>query len=442
MDDDRVGVYGLPPDKLGEHARALADLGLRAVIVEDPDRFSSDGGRLLVLPLASSFDCARISGLRDSHPTLALVAAVGTVDGASLTRALRCGAQAAVDFVMPAEVAAEIVRCAGLGLSALPYAVASDALGGPSSPVPGVWLDDQGGSVAAERDLSWWRQLVEQSVGPVAILGASGELQYANPVTEELLGYPREYWQGREIFDLVHPDDRERARGAFVSTRSGGGVKIPIELRLVRADGTSLIAEVVANNRLEDPGVRGVIFYIHDVTGRKANETALAHRLLHDELTGLANRRLLLDRLGEALVDRASGGPQVALLYIDLDGFKSVNDTIGHLGGDELLVRAAARISNVTRAGDSVARLGGDEFAVVCRCARSTDECLAVADRVVDVLRRPFVLRDTTQVVTASVGVAWAIDHHDASQILHEADSAMYAAKRGGRNTVVVHSAG
>ncbi|HEY8590219.1 MAG TPA: diguanylate cyclase, partial [Naasia sp.] len=162
-------------------------------------------------------------------------------------------------------------------------------------------------------------------------------------------------------------------------------------------------------------------------------ESQLSHLGLHDALTDLPNRRLLMRRLEEFLDEGREG---LALIFLDLDGFKAVNDTLGHEAGDELLVQAGRRIVASTRGGDIVARLGGDEFVVLCERAES-GAAAQIAERIRTEFQAPFVVRDSSVAVTASVGIAAATPGNRAAELLHAADAAMYRAKRTGRNRVV-----
>ncbi|MGH2475800.1 MAG: putative bifunctional diguanylate cyclase/phosphodiesterase, partial [Candidatus Limnocylindrales bacterium] len=170
-----------------------------------------------------------------------------------------------------------------------------------------------------------------------------------------------------------------------------------------------------------------------DITERKALEEQLRHQAFHDVLTGLANRSLFRDRLGHALTRAARGGRPTAVLYLDLDDFKSVNDRLGHAAGDRLLVAVGERLRAATRAGDTVARLGGDEFAIIVEEAEPSDAAQA-AERILRTLAPPFSIDESQIVARASVGIAvQSVDSGDADELLRRADIAMYAVKaRGG----------
>ncbi|SFU04998.1 diguanylate cyclase (GGDEF) domain-containing protein [Geodermatophilus amargosae] len=220
--------------------------------------------------------------------------------------------------------------------------------------------------------------------------------------------------------------------------------------RAVAARGRVVDAELPTRHRGEDrwvgvrlvdlsrdPDVGGVVVHVTDVTGRRRAEEALAHSVLHDGLTGLANRALFTDRVGQALRRTVRGGGSVAVLSLDLDGFKAVNDSLGHAAGDALLREVATRLRAAVRADDTVARLGGDEFAVLVeQTGEGDDEALLAAARALEVLARPVPLPGGPVTVSASVGVAVGRGGVAGESLIGDADLALYAAKLDGRNRV------
>ena len=180
--------------------------------------------------------------------------------------------------------------------------------------------------------------------------------------------------------------------------------------------------------------VEGVFCVARNVTGTKETERQLAHQALHDALTGLANRVLFMDRLDQALARLQRNASPLALLFVDLDHFKVVNDSLGHGAGDEVLVQAAERLRRALRPSDTIARFGGDEFVVLCEDAAGRKEAEEIAARIADALARPFRVGDQDVVLTASTGIVIANDTHtDAGALLRDADTAMYRAKERGR---------
>jgi diguanylate cyclase (GGDEF)-like protein len=203
--------------------------------------------------------------------------------------------------------------------------------------------------------------------------------------------------------------------------------------RLVHADGSCLEVEVTCRNLREDETVHGLVLTLRDVTERRRLERELTHRAFHDSLTGLANRVLFQDRVEHAVARGSRDGGVVGVLFVDLDDFKVVNDTMGHSSGDELLVAVAQRLAGVLRPHDTAARLGGDEFAVLIEDASSPAQLEEVAERIVTALAAPFHL-DSGQVNGgATVGVASTAESADAPELLRHADLALYAAKAAGK---------
>jgi diguanylate cyclase (GGDEF)-like protein/PAS domain S-box-containing protein len=232
--------------------------------------------------------------------------------------------------------------------------------------------------------------------------------------------------------------DPDRAREVLHRGLRAGGSVVDAELPC-RRDGDWRWLGVRLADLRTDPDVGGVVVHLTDITDRKRAEEALAHQAFHDTLTGLANRALFADRVDRALRDRARGGLSAAVVYIDLDGFKAVNDTLGHQAGDALLREVADRLRSAVRADDTVARLGGDEFAVlVGQSGDGSDEAGTTAARVLDLLARPIELAGQRVSVTGSIGIAVAHDDATGESLVRDADIAMYSAKVSGRGRAVV----
>jgi diguanylate cyclase (GGDEF)-like protein len=214
---------------------------------------------------------------------------------------------------------------------------------------------------------------------------------------------------------------------------------LELELPGLRTDGDPVWFGGRAVSLLDDPDVRGIVVSVHDITRRKAAEQELAHQAFHDELTGLANRTLFLDRTEQALRRAGRSGAAPTVLCLDLDGFKDVNDSLGHLAGDELLRVVAARLQGVVRSADTVARLGGDEFAVlVDGTSGGLAEASALAERVLAVLGEPIDLGGQRVGISASVGIVAAEPESTPLSLLRDGDIAMYRAKTSGRGRWVV----
>ena len=264
----------------------------------------------------------------------------------------------------------------------------------------------------------------------IAVIEPGGIIRFVTRSITRMLGYEPTALEGISISRLLHPRDVERGPSVLVD----GGL---VDWRLRRGDGTYRRVEVVVADLRADPNVTGIVLTIRDVTERRELASRLAHQAFHDSLTGLANRALFEDRLGLALARRARnriGG--VAIIFIDLDDFKTINDTLGHQSGDELLNAASRRLVECLRPTDTAARLGGDEFAVVFEfddfeADRAID---AVANRILAALRSPFVLDGHEVFTRASLGIAATPDGGaTVDELLRNADIAKYVAKRSGK---------
>ena len=286
---------------------------------------------------------------------------------------------------------------------------------------------------------SRYRGIVETAQEGVWLLDGEGRTTFVNSKTAEMLGVAAPDMLGRGLVDFVDPVDAAR-----VATRIEHWVEGPVageEFRFRRSDDTTLWCLVAATPMGPDAtGVAGALAMVSDITDRKAAEEALVHQAFHDTLTGLANRALFLDRVGHALSLRNRQGLDIAVLFLDLDRFKTVNDTLGHGVGDQLLVEVARRLESVVRPGDTVCRLGGDEFVVLCEELRDEHDVLVVAERVAKAVGSPVVVGNHTVGVTASIGIAFAstATYETADALLRDADAAMYRAKEAGRDGVEV----
>lgn len=288
-----------------------------------------------------------------------------------------------------------------------------------------------------------FRSLVQNSADIIMVLRADGTIAYESPAVERVLGYPVDGRSGRSALELIHPDDVSWGEQLLVDVTRTAGAQLTGEFRARHADGSWRSVEAVATNLLDEPAVGGIVINYHDVTERKRLEEELKHRAFHDSLTGLANRALFADRLDHALLRARRSRRPLAVLFLDVDDFKTINDSLGHGEGDQLLIAVAVRLRGTLRAGDTVARLGGDEFAVLLEDPPESAAPVEVAARLLASLEAPFVVAGKELFVRGSVGVATTRSRgQTAEEVLRNADAAMYMAKSNGKNRVEVFEPG
>ncbi len=247
------------------------------------------------------------------------------------------------------------------------------------------------------------------------------------------LGYDAADVVGRRYVDLLHPDDREAVTAAVLEMLESQSSTALIEARFRHPSGHFVPLEFSCRNLIDDPEIGGFVVNARDITERRELEAQLEHRAFHDGLTGLANRALLLerlDRLGRSLGRRPRAH---GMLYIDLDDFKTINDSLGHAVGDAVLVEVADRLRREIRTDDTAARLGGDEFAVLLDDLAQPADSARIASRILDSLHQPIEVDGRCLTLAASIGVALDDDGASTDELLRNADIAMYMAKRGGK---------
>jgi diguanylate cyclase (GGDEF)-like protein/PAS domain S-box-containing protein len=264
--------------------------------------------------------------------------------------------------------------------------------------------------------------------------GSVGKLLKVNRALCVMTGYSAEELLGMDIRSLTHPDDVPDTDASLARASQGSSKRYQTEKRYIRRDGTVLWVSVTASVIIDEEGRPSyALAHVQDITDRKENEAKLTQMALHDTLTGLANRALLMEQLDQSLYRATRHNRHVAVLFLDLDRFKVINDSLGHDAGDELLVTVAQRITSCLRMSDTAARLGGDEFVVVCEEVGGEAEALIVARRLEEAIGQPCIIKGGETVVTASIGVVMAGAEATAESLLRDADAAMYKAKDAGR---------
>ncbi|HEY9440661.1 MAG TPA: EAL domain-containing protein [Streptomyces sp.] len=289
-----------------------------------------------------------------------------------------------------------------------------------------------------------FRSLVQGSSDVIMIAAPSGTLRYVSPAAAGVYGRDADDLMGAELASIIHPDDRGRVIHEvrrFLAAPPRDKPTTRIECRFRSGTGDWLNVESTVNRHQG-----GLLLNSRDVTERVRLQAQLQHNAEHDPLTDLPNRALFTDRVRQALHGRRTGDPGTAVLFIDLDGFKAVNDTIGHLAGDELLVQAARRLQESVRTADTAARLGGDEFAALIvgggthdRSARKR-QVHEIADRLRLTLSQPYRIGGSEVRVAASIGVAFAEPGITPTDLMRNADLAMYRAKAAGKDRVELYA--
>lgn len=287
---------------------------------------------------------------------------------------------------------------------------------------------------AMRRSETRFRSLVQNASDGISILDVGGRVIYASPAVEHLRGMTAGELLGRDVLDAVHPDDRPRAEAILSQALENPGVNLTTQMRLRHTQKQWINCEVIINNLLADPGIEGILVTDRDVEERRMFEQQLQHQAFHDSLTGLPNRALFLDRLAQALVRAQRHQTATAVLFLDLDNFKVINDSLGHQMGDGLLMTVAQRINACTAPDDTVARLGGDEFTILLENLPGIDQAAPIAERIIASLQQPIDLQGHQVFVTASIGIAVSEQGQgEPDNLLRDADVAMYQAKHFGK---------
>ncbi|WP_433795677.1 diguanylate cyclase domain-containing protein [Actinoplanes sp. CA-252034] len=274
-----------------------------------------------------------------------------------------------------------------------------------------------------------FRALVQDSSDVVAVIGADGRMTHVSDAVCHVSGWDPADLRDTAYLGLFHPDDQAELGTALTEVTGGGAdTQARLELRVAHRDGTWHWHEVTLRNALDHPAVGGIVSNQRDISDRRAQQDRLAHAAAHDPLTGLPNRAEVL-RVLEAALAGADGAESVALFFIDLDGFKAVNDGYGHAAGDALLVAAAQRLRAGLRAEDLLGRLGGDEFAAVLTGITDPADVRDRAGRLMADMDLPFDLPGHRVRIGASIGVAFGGTGTDADDLVAAADTRMYEVK-------------
>jgi len=281
-----------------------------------------------------------------------------------------------------------------------------------------------------------YRAITEGAANVTLVMDRSGQATYASPSSYEILGFEPGEVPSLSLKSLVHIDDWPKLKQGFVDAVNVSGQQPVIRARIRDVDGRWRDMEGTFTGMLSVPGVNGVVLSLRDLTQLKAAQTELHRLAFYDPLTGLANRQLFRDRLDHAVRRSRRSGEPAALMFLDLDGFKRINDTLGHDAGDELLCQVATWLQACVREEDSVARLGGDEFVVLLSRIGEAEAASKVAETILHRLCQRVRLNEHEVGITVSIGITMIPqDSEDSGTLMKYADLAMYRAKELGRNT-------
>jgi diguanylate cyclase (GGDEF)-like protein/PAS domain S-box-containing protein len=284
-----------------------------------------------------------------------------------------------------------------------------------------------------------FRSLIEHGADLILVIGPQRAITYCSPAAQRLIGYTPDEMMTIPPDELIHPADLDRAEHARQRCSSNRPDVIDeVELRIRHKDGSWRWFQTSYSNQGTNPSLSGYVINAHDISDRKAAEATLAYSATHDNLTGLPNRALLFDRIEVALARSTRHGGAMAVLFCDLDRFKSINDSLGHDGGDRVLTTVAERFGSAIRPDDTVARLGGDEFVICCADLADAAGTKAVVGRLARSLAKPIFVNGQEIHVSASIGARLAQPGDNAEDLLRDADTAMYQAKQKGRGQTVI----
>ena len=293
---------------------------------------------------------------------------------------------------------------------------------------------------ALEASEQRYRLIADNMLDIIGVFKPEVGIEYVSPSFEHVLGHRAVAYLGRDMFELIHPDDIDPLRSAFRMLLEGTASHTTVECRCRHVQGHYIWFETHLSSTYMNEGVLdNVVFACRDISARKAYDQHLQTLAYHDPLTGAPNRRFLMDQI-QLMIDQASTGSSFAVLYLDLDRFKPINDERGHDVGDELLIEFASRLKQNLRANDLYARIGGDEFVIVLAQVNEA-QAVTIAERLCLALQAPWTLPCGELKTTSSIGVALSPDAGlSVHTLLRHADEALYEAKRAGRACVMVYT--
>ena len=387
-----------------------------------------------------------LMGTAALHPSMRLLSSPGPAADGRLTRArlalLACASLSVPLLIVMRAALAEpvglyvLVGAAGVMFALVLLRMAGIVHRNEELGLQMVALTEESAARRSEERLG---ALIKNSSDVVWIVDRDGHIAYASPSVEQTFGHDPDELLSRALAELVHADEAQRV-AAFITSLAAqpAGQSATAEFRMRHAREESWRdVEALATNLLGDAAIAGIVLNVRDISERKAFLAELEHQAFHDTLTGLPNRALFRDRVGHTLARQRRDHLPVAVLFLDVDDFKNVNDSLGHAAGDDVLRAVGRRLEECMRTVDTAARLGGDEFAILIHETESELQAIEIAHRVMDALQVPIPLDGRDVAIAASIGIAFS-DHsmktgRDAEELLRNADTAMYMAKENGK---------
>lgn len=302
-----------------------------------------------------------------------------------------------------------------------------------------VHLNEAAGGRLGESFLqasSFFKLLVENSQDILLVLNESGIIDYVNPTVEKVLGYRPLELEDEKIDLILHSDYTQTLR-VLTTVRVFSTSSEPVEMIFLHKDGSFRYLEAIVSSLSGSIGFGKTLITLRDVTQRKEAEIKLYKRAYTDPLTGLPNRSLFSEKLQEAFNEaRGNKEDKFAVLFLDLNGFKQINDTFGHLAGDEILIEVARRLERVTQQESTMTRFGGDEFVILLRHLETEDQAYLMVELIQKELSIPFFVHGVAVSIGASIGISFSAGNwKDAEEILENADKEMYSNKERTRNS-------
>lgn len=298
-------------------------------------------------------------------------------------------------------------------------------------------------TAALSQSESHIRAILESAAECIISANHLGEIVEFNPAAEQVFGYSRDEVLGKRFTELISPAARTKQELSFLEHVESDMEMLGkrLEVTAMRRDGSEFPIETTVTT-IQRNGRPCFTAILHDISERKQMETRLRHEAMHDSLTSLPNRALLMDRLRQAVARvKRNANYGFAVLFLDLDRFKNINDSLGHLIGDQILIKTASRLQACVRSIDSVARIGGDEFAILLDGSPNAQDAIRIAERIIASLAEPFYIDGNQLHTAASIGIALGTeDYSQADDILRDADIGMYQAKSGGKGRYVLFS--